>query len=106
MPFSIPRIVDLNNDGAPELVLTKDNGEIRFYQLSPDKKKWQTMPNVKLEGRLPYGSAPSFAVLREFGIPDMLVGTDDGQLLFYANEALNKEILDQIEQKLINKELP
>ncbi|MHA6481411.1 FG-GAP repeat domain-containing protein [Paenibacillus sp. strain BS8-2] len=81
--FAAPTTGDLNGDGTPDLIVGKASGGLDFYLNIGDSRFRKVESAMLPEDEAEY-TAPDVGDLNGDGIPDLVVGGGDGQLMFYA----------------------
>jgi hypothetical protein len=88
----LPTMGDLNNDGKPELLLGKDNGQIAYFEniSSGANPNFQLLTTALTDDngqviQVPLFSAPQLFDYDEDGLLDLIIGHKGGTLHYYRN---------------------
>jgi len=85
--YSIPRLVDIDNDNDFDLFIGQINGKISFYENIGDSSVYNfnfisdNFENIAVGSR----SAPEFSDIDLDGDYDLLIGSAEGDIVFYEN---------------------
>lgn len=82
-----PVFVDLDDDSDLDLVVGLGNGSILYYKNNEGEYLRQTGGNNPFNAISGSYAAPAFADIDDDGDPDLLVGQNDGTVLYYKNDA-------------------
>ncbi|MEX0966862.1 MAG: T9SS type A sorting domain-containing protein [Bacteroidia bacterium] len=91
---SAPVIADFNGDGTPELVSGSLNGKIFFFEVGADPNaEWQELDTVfynyilerGVNRKLGYFSTVTTASINKDSLPDLIVGSERGGLVFFSS---------------------
>ncbi|MFM8595581.1 MAG: T9SS type A sorting domain-containing protein [Flavobacteriales bacterium] len=88
----MPALGDLNNDGKPELIIGKDNGQLAYFS----NTSTGATPNFSLQNavlsdasgtaiQVPLFASPQLFDLNEDGKLDLIIGHKGGGLIYYEN---------------------
>jgi hypothetical protein len=88
-----PAFIDYNGDGRPDLVVGNHDGKlILFENLGPaENPKWRKVTESFADYRYGHNAAPVFADVRGDGRPDLLVGSEDGTVMYLENVGTAKQ---------------
>jgi len=83
--WAYPMLIDVTNDGAPDLFVGMGNGTVSIYYNdgTPAAPLWLNSPDVSLS--IGDGAAPALADLDNDGDLDLLVGYEGGTLYHFKN---------------------
>jgi hypothetical protein len=82
-----PFFGDMNRDGSPELLIGSDQGLVSIYQ-SQDGKTWQKGDDYLASQKFPAGTTPRLADIDGDGDLDLFLGSEQGGLYFFRNDAV------------------
>jgi hypothetical protein len=92
---STPFVTDIDRDGAPDLLVGSDQGNVLNFKRIPTTAKipwgWQKGSEYLKSLKFPAGSTPRVIDIDDDGDPDMFLGTERGSIYFYRNDANPRE---------------
>jgi len=83
--WAYPALVDVTNDGAPDLFVGTGGGLIQIYYNTgtPASPSWPSSPDATLSAK--WDAAPALADLDDDGDLDLVAGHGEGSLLYFRN---------------------
>ena len=89
--ISTPVIVDLNRDGALDLIVGNENGNIRYYENNGSNSfTQQTGSNNPFNSiSVEDSAAPDLEDVDRDGDLDLIIGTENGRMVYYVNDGAN-----------------
>ncbi|MDH4247948.1 MAG: VCBS repeat-containing protein, partial [Deltaproteobacteria bacterium] len=89
-----PFVADADRDGALDLLIGSDNGQVvRYVRTTADKNNpwgWKREADVLKNMKFPSGSTPRLADLDADGDLDLFIGIEQGRISYYRNDALKE----------------
>lgn len=88
----LPSFTDLDNDGLLDMLIGEDEGNLNHYeQDSPGSSTFNLVSETFCDINVGEISKPCFTDLENDGLLDLIIGSDDGLIHHYEQDAINSE---------------